>query len=60
MVGNYLAKHSDFSLTMSSEADKIAQFQSITGATEPIARSILEAANWNLEVVLKYRSVLTL
>ena len=38
---------------MSSEADKIAEFQSITGATEPIARSILEAANWDLEVVLK-------
>ena len=35
---------------MSSEADKIVQFQSITGAPEPIARSILEAAQWDLEV----------
>jgi UBA-like domain len=35
---------------MSSEADKIAQFQSITGAPEHIARSILESTNWDLEV----------
>jgi hypothetical protein len=39
---------------MSSEADKIAQFQSLTGAPEPIARSLLEAANWDLEVTFKY------
>ena len=38
---------------MSSEADKIAQFQSLTGAPEPVARSILEAADWDLEVALK-------
>jgi len=35
---------------MSSEAEKIAQFKGLTGAPEPIARSILEAANWDLEV----------
>jgi len=39
-----------FDFRMSSEADKIAQFRSITGAPESIARSFLESTNWDLQV----------
>lgn len=35
---------------MSSEAEKIAQFQGLTGAPEPIARSYLESTHWDLQV----------
>jgi hypothetical protein len=41
---------SRFDFIMSSEADKIAQFQSITGAPESIARSFLESTSWDLQV----------
>jgi hypothetical protein len=40
-----------FDFIMSSEADKIAQFQSITGAPESIARSFLESTSWDLQVL---------
>src|SRR5271170_5703076 len=39
-----------FDFNMSSEADKIAQFQSITGAPESTARSFLESTHWDLQV----------
>ena len=42
--------HPRFGFIMSSEADKIAQFQSITGAPESTARSFLESTSWDLQV----------
>jgi hypothetical protein len=40
------------STTMSSadQDEKLAQFRSLTGAPEPMARSYLEATNWDIEV----------
>jgi hypothetical protein len=41
-----------FSHIMSSadEQEKLAQFRSLTGAPEQMARSFLEASNWDIEV----------
>jgi len=33
-----------------SEEDKVADFQSLTGVPAHAARSMLEAANWDIEV----------
>jgi len=36
--------------TTMSEEDKVADFQSLTGVPAPVAHSMLEAANWDIEV----------
>jgi hypothetical protein len=48
----FLLLSSPFSTTMSSadQHEKLAQFRSLTGAPEPMARSYLEATNWDIEV----------
>jgi hypothetical protein len=37
-------------MSSSNEADRIAQFQDLTGAPEHQARFFLESANWDFDV----------
>jgi hypothetical protein len=43
-------------MSSADEAEKLAQFRSLTGAPEPMARSYLEATNWDIEVSLMKRN----
>jgi hypothetical protein len=38
-------------MSAADEQEKLAQFRSLTGAPEQMARSYLEATNWDIEVV---------
>jgi hypothetical protein len=37
-------------MSSADQDEKLAQFRSLTGAPEPMARSYLEATNWDIEV----------
>jgi hypothetical protein len=37
-------------MSSADEQEKLAQFRSLTGAPEQMARSFLEASDWDIEV----------
>ena len=41
---------------MSSEREKLVQFQTLTGAPEHVSRAFLDARNWDVEVLLSHRT----
>ena len=38
-------------MSSADEQEKLAQFRSLTGAPEQLARGYLEASNWDIEVL---------
>jgi hypothetical protein len=47
-------------MSSADQDEKLAQFRSLTGAPEPMARSYLEATNWDIEVPASSTRILTI